>query len=239
MEAKNVEEVRINKYLSDAGVCSRREADRLVEAGRVSIDGETAQMGAKVRSGQQISIDGKPIDREEEEVLLVFYKPRGIVCTTSKKEKDNIVDYIHYEKRIYPIGRLDKESEGLILLTNQGEWVDAILRGSNYHEKEYIVHVNKNLTDEFLEKMAGGLYLAELDRTTRPCKVTKIAEKSFKIILTQGLNRQIRRMCDTLGYRVIRLKRIRVMNIELGKLKAGTYRQVTPLEKEILLSHLK
>ena len=234
-----MEEIRINKYLSEAGVCSRREADKMIEAGRVLIDGMVALMGTKVKEGQEILIDGKPIQKEEEEILLAFHKPRGIVCTTSKKDKNNIVDYIHYEKRIYPIGRLDKDSEGLILLTNKGEWVDKILRGSNYHEKEYIVTVNKDLTDEFLKKMGSGLYLEELDRTTRPCKVTKIDDRTFKIILTQGLNRQIRRMCDTLGYKVVRLKRIRVMNIELGKLKVGTYRKVSPMEKKILLSYLK
>lgn len=239
MEEKKKEEIRINKYLSDAGICSRREADKMIEAGRVSIDGIVALMGAKVKEGQEIWIDGKPIKKEEEEILLAFHKPRGIVCTTSKKDKNNIVDYIHYEKRIYPIGRLDKDSEGLILLTNKGDWVDKILRGSNYHEKEYIVTVNKDLTDEFLKKMTSGLYLEELDRTTRPCKVTKIEDKTFKIVLTQGLNRQIRRMCDTLGYKVVRLKRIRVMNIELGKLKVGTYRKVSPMEKKILLSYLK
>lgn len=238
MEPKNADEIRINKYLSDAGICSRREADRMVEAGRVSINGEIVRMGAKVRPGQQIFIDGKPIEKEEEEILLAFYKPRGIVCTTSKKDKANIVDYINYEKRIYPIGRLDKDSEGLILLTNKGDWVDGILRGSNYHEKEYIVNVNKNLTDDFLKRMAEGIYLEELDRTTRPCKVAKIDDRAFKIILTQGLNRQIRRMCETLDYKVTRLKRIRVMNIELGKLKVGTYRKVTAMEKKILLSHL-
>ena len=234
-----MEEIRINKYLSEAGVCSRREADKMIEAGRILIDGMVALMGTKVKEGQEILIDGKPIQKEEEEILLAFHKPRGIVCTTSKKDKNNIVDYIHYEKRIYPIGRLDKDSEGLILLTNKGEWVDKILRGSNYHEKEYIVTVNKDLTDEFLKKMASGLYLEELDRTTRPCKVTKLEDRTFKIILTQGLNRQIRRMCDTLGYKVVRLKRIRVMNIELGKLKVGTYRKVSPMEKKILLSYLK
>ena len=234
-----MEEIRINKYLSEAGVCSRREADKMIEAGRILIDGIVALMGTKVKEGQEILIDGKPIQKEEEEILLAFHKPRGIVCTTSKKDKNNIVDYIHYEKRIYPIGRLDKDSEGLILLTNKGEWVDKILRGSNYHEKEYIVTVNKDLTDEFLNKMGSGLYLEELDRTTRPCKVTKIDDRTFKIILTQGLNRQIRRMCDTLGYKVVRLKRIRVMNIELGKLKVGTYRKVSPMEKKILLSYLK
>ncbi len=239
MEEKKKEEIRINKYLSDAGICSRREADKMIEAGRVSIDGIVALMGAKVKEGQEIFIDGKPIEKEEEEILLAFHKPRGIVCTTSKKDKNNIVDYIHYEKRIYPIGRLDKDSEGLILLTNKGDWVDKILRGSNYHEKEYIVTVNKELTDDFLKKMEGGLYLEELDRTTRPCKVTKIEDRTFKIVLTQGLNRQIRRMCDTLGYKVVRLKRIRVMNIELGKLKVGTYRKVSPMEKKILLSYLK
>ena len=239
MEQANKEAIRINKYLSDAGVCSRREADRLVEAGRVMVDGVIAPMGAKVVPGQTICIDGKPIKQEEEEILLAFYKPRGIVCTTSKKDKDNIVDYINYGKRIYPIGRLDKDSEGLILLTNKGEWVDAILRGSNYHEKEYIVHVSKVITEDFVKKMSAGMYLEEIDRNTRPCKVTKLDERTFKIILTQGFNRQIRRMCDTLGYKVTRLKRIRVMNIKLGNLKVGTYRDVSPEEKEVLLSYLK
>lgn len=239
MEQTNKEAIRINKYLSDAGVCSRREADRLVEAGRVMVDGVTAPMGAKVVPGQKICIDGKPIEQEEEEILLAFYKPRGIVCTTSKKDKDNIVDYINYGKRIYPIGRLDKDSEGLILLTNKGEWVDAILRGSNYHEKEYIVHVNKVITEDFVKKMAEGMYLEEIERDTRPCKVIKLDERTFKIILTQGFNRQIRRMCDTLGYKVTRLKRIRVMNIKLGSLKVGSYREVSEEEKEVLLSYLK
>ena len=239
MEQAHKEEIRINKYLSDAGICSRREADRLVEAGRVSVDGKTVPMGAKVKEGQQIYIDGKLIKAEEEEILLAFYKPRGIVCTTSKKDKDNIVDFINYGKRIYPIGRLDKDSEGLILLTNKGEWVDAILRGSNYHEKEYIVHVNRPITDEFIKKMSSGMYLEEIDRDTRPCKVTKLDDRTFKIILTQGFNRQIRRMCETVGYKVTRLKRIRVMNIELGKLKVGTYREVSEEEKRVLLSHLE
>ena len=239
MEQAHKEEIRINKYLSDAGICSRREADRLVEAGRVSVDGKTVPMGAKVKEGQQICIDGKLIKAEEEEILLAFYKPRGIVCTTSKKDKDNIVDFINYGKRIYPIGRLDKDSEGLILLTNKGEWVDAILRGSNYHEKEYIVHVNRPITDEFVKKMSSGMYLEEIDRDTRPCKVTKLDDRTFKIILTQGFNRQIRRMCETVGYKVTRLKRIRVMNIGLGKLKVGTYREVSEEEKKVLLSHLE
>ena len=239
MEQSQKTEIRINKYLSDAGICSRREADRFVEAGRVSIDGKIALMGAKVREGQKICIDGKPIEIEEEEILLAFYKPRGIVCTTSKKDKDNIVDFINYGKRIYPIGRLDKDSEGLILLTNKGEWVDAILRGSNYHEKEYIVHVDRPINEEFVRKMSSGMYLEEIDRNTRACKVTKLDEKSFKIILTQGFNRQIRRMCEAVGYKVTRLKRIRVMNIELGKLKKGTYREVSEEEKKVLLSHLE
>lgn len=239
MEQTKREEVRINKYLSAAGICSRREADRLVEAGRVTIDGVTATMGTKICEGQKICINGKPIQREEEEILLAFYKPRGIVCTTSKKDKNNIVDYIHYGKRIYPVGRLDKDSEGLILLTNQGKWVDAILRGSNLHEKEYIVHVNKSVTDAFVERMAGGMYLEEIERNTRPCKVTRLSDKAFKIILTQGFNRQIRRMCDALGYKVTSLKRIRVMNIELGSLRVGTYRKVSPMEKKLLLSALK
>ena len=225
-------EIRLNKYLSDAGVCSRREADRLVEAGRISVDGELAVMGQKVVDSQLISIDGKPIRKEEEKVLLAFNKPKGIVCTTSKKDRNNIVDYINYGKRIYPIGRLDKDSEGLILLTNQGELVDKILRGSNFHEKEYIVTVNKKITPEFLRAMGSGVPI--LDTVTRTCEIEQIGAKTFRIILTQGLNRQIRRMCEYFGYRVLELTRVRVMNIRLGRLQTGTYRRIVGKELEEL-----
>lgn len=234
-----MEAIRINKYLSECGYCSRREADRLLEAGRITIDGKMAVMGVKILPGQAICVDGKPVEKEEESILIAFHKPKGIVCTTSKKDKNNIVDYINYGKRIYPIGRLDKDSEGLILLTNQGELADKILRGSNYHEKEYIVHVHKKITKDMVEKMRNGIYLEELEKTTRPCKITVVDDTCFKIILTQGLNRQIRRMCESVGYGVVRLKRVRIMNIELGYLKVGTYRKVTPMEKKILWSNLQ
>ncbi|MBQ3782753.1 MAG: pseudouridine synthase [Lachnospiraceae bacterium] len=230
------QEMRLNKFLSDAGVCSRREADRLVDAGRVFVDGKPAVQGQKVTGNQRIEIDHKPIKKEEEKVLLAFNKPRGVVCTTSKKDKDNIVEYINYGKRIYPIGRLDKDSEGLILLTNQGELVDKILRGSNFHEKEYIVTVNKKITPDFLRVMGSGVPI--LDTMTRPCEIEQIGPRTFRIILTQGLNRQIRRMCEYLNYRVVELERVRVMNIRLGRLKTGTYRKIVGKELEELLSLL-
>ena len=222
--------IRLNKYLSDAGVCSRREGDRYIEAGKVKIDGETVTVGTRVYPGQIVTFDGKEVIREEEFILLAFYKPKGIVCTTTKMERDNIIDYIQYEKRIYPIGRLDKDSEGLILLTNNGEVVNKILKAKNYHEKEYIVRVNKPITNEFIKRMGEGVPI--LDTVTRPCKINVISKDSFNIILTQGLNRQIRRMCEYLGYRVISLKRTRIMNIQLGKLKVGSYRKVTDKELE-------
>jgi 23S rRNA pseudouridine2604 synthase len=232
-------EVRINKYLSSAGYCSRREADRLLEQGRVTIDGIPAQMGSKVIDGQTVFVDGKSIIEEDEKILLAFYKPTGIVCTTTANQGDNnIVDYIGYPKRIYPVGRLDKDSEGLILMTNNGEMMDKILRSANGHEKEYIVTVNKEIDDSFIKAMSGGIYLAELDRTTKPCKVTALGKKNFRIILTQGLNRQIRRMCSTQGREVVQLKRIRIMNILLGDLKPGEYRNVTEAEYQQLKEQL-
>ena len=230
------QEVRLNKFLSDAGVCSRREADRLIDAGRVKVDGTVAVMGQKVTKTQKIEIDSKPIQRDDEKVVIAFHKPRGIVCTTSKKDKDNIVDYINYGKRIYPVGRLDKDSSGLILLTNQGELVDKILRGSNFHEKEYIVTVNKKITPEFLRAMGSGVPI--LDTVTRPCEIEHISARTFRIILTQGLNRQIRRMCEYFDYRVVELTRVRVMNIRLGRLKEGTYRKVEGKELEELFGLL-
>lgn len=226
------EGIRLNKYLSNAGVCSRREADHYVESGRVKIDGQVAQMGEKVYTGQKITIDGKPIKEEDAMILIAFNKPRGVVCTTSKKDPDNIIDYLSYGKRIYPIGRLDKDSEGLILLTNKGELVDKILRGSNCHEKEYVVRVNKTISSSFLKEMKKGVPI--LETVTRPCEITQMGEYTFRIILTQGLNRQIRRMCEYLDYRVVSLKRVRVMNINLGKLNTGGHRNVTPKELEEL-----
>ena len=223
------EPVRINKYLSEAGFCSRREADRLIEGGKVTVDGVPAEMGTKVQPGQRVCVNGKPIRMEEEEILLVVNKPIGIVCTTAEFDKDNIVDFLNYPKRVYPIGRLDKDSSGLILMTNQGELVNKILRGGNHHEKEYMVRVNRPVTAEFVTAMEAGVVLDDGVRTL-PCKVEKTGGYSFKIILMQGLNRQIRRMCEALDYRVTNLKRVRVMNIELGDLRVGSYRKVTPEE---------
>ncbi len=223
------DEIRINKYLSEAGVCSRREADRFVEAGKVKIDGVVAQMGSKVTKDNKVTFCDKPVKKEEKLVLIAFNKPEGIVCTTDHSEPDNIIDYLKYGMRIYPIGRLDKDSEGLILLTNDGDIVNKILRAENKHEKEYVVTVNKEITMEFLKKMTNGVPI--LDTITNPCKVNQIDKFSFNIILTQGLNRQIRRMCEFLGYRVVNLRRIRIMNIQLGRLKTGDFRNVT--EKEI------
>ena len=222
------EQIRLNKFLSDAGVCSRREADRLVEAGRITINGETARMGMQVSDETEICIDGKKIIREEKKVLLAFHKPRGIECTANPNVKKNVISYINYPIRIYYIGRLDKDSEGLLLLTNQGELVNKMMRSGNQHEKEYVVTVNKPVTKEFIKKMQDGVPI--LGTKTRKCRVIQTGEKSFRIILTQGLNRQIRRMCQYLGYEVKRLKRIRVMNIELGDLPVGSYREVTAQE---------
>lgn len=231
--------VRINKYLSEAGVCSRREADRQIEAGRVAINGRPAVAGDKVSPSDVVMYDGKLVSKEEEAILLAVNKPAGIVCTSEKREKDNIVDYINYPKRIYPIGRLDKTSHGLLLMTNQGELVNKMMRSGNYHEKEYIVKVNKDVTDEFLHGMAKGVYLEELQKTTRPCLVEKVGRRVFRIILTQGLNRQIRRMCESFQYRVMDLKRVRIMNIRLGDLKEGEYRKVTREEWRKLQEQLK
>lgn len=235
MKNTNVQEgIRINKFLSEAGVCSRREADRQVEAGNVTIDGKVAVMGDRIFPGQKVLYCGKKVSQEEEQILLVFHKPVGIVCTAEKKEKNNIIDFINYPKRVYPVGRLDKDSEGLILLTNQGDLVNKIMRAGNRHEKEYLVDVNQDITSEFIAGMAGGVYLEELDVTTRKCLVQKVEKRRFRIVLTQGYNRQIRRMCEAFGYRVKRLKRVRIMNIKLGDLAVGTYRDATPAEWEKL-----
>ena len=230
--AENNSGIRINKYLAESGICSRREADKLIADGKVKIDGVPAVMGGKVFPGQKVTLQDKDITKNEDLILIAFNKPAGIVSTTDKRDPDNIIDYINYGKRIFPIGRLDKDSEGLILLTNDGDIVNKILRAGNYHEKEYVVTVNKDITPEFLRIMANGVPI--LETVTRPCKIEQIDKKVFKIILTQGLNRQIRRMCEALGYRVRALTRIRIMNIRLNHLKSGTYRNLTPKELEEL-----
>ena len=223
------EGIRLNKYLSEIGHCSRRAADRLIEEGRVKINDKQVVMGQKVTPQDRIEVDGVLVeDLQERNVYLAFNKPVGIVCTTDTRvEKDNIIDYINYPSRIFPIGRLDKPSEGLILLTNDGDIVNKILRARNNHEKEYIVTVNKPITQEFIEKMANGVPI--LDTITRKCVVEQIHKNQFRIILTQGLNRQIRRMCEYLNYRVVKLKRIRIMNIELN-VGIGKYRDLTKKE---------
>lgn len=226
---------RLNKYLSEAGYCSRREADRLIEAGRVMVNDAVPEMGTKVTSEDVVKVDGKIIgERKQDFVYLAFNKPIGIVCTTDTRvEKDNIIDFINYPKRIFPIGRLDKPSEGLILLTDDGDIVNKILRASNNHEKEYVVTLDKPISQTFIERMSGGIYLEELGQRTKKCKVEKIDRFTFRIILTQGLNRQIRRMCDYLNYEVQTLKRIRIMNIELD-IPTGTYRELTNEEFKTL-----
>ena len=228
-----MKETRINKYLSEAGYCSRRAADKLVEQGRVTINGKVPEMGTKVQSGDSVEVDGKKITNENTEfVYLALNKPVGIVCTTDNRvEKDNIIDFINYPERIFPVGRLDKPSEGLILLTNDGDIVNKILRARNNHEKEYIVYVNKTITQDFIDQMASGVPI--LDTVTRKCRVEQLNKNTFKIVLTQGLNRQIRRMCEYLGYDVIKLKRTRIMNIQLDT-EVGEWRYLTEKELERL-----
>lgn len=234
------EAIRLNKYLADAGVCSRREADRLIEEGKVFVDGVAAVMGTKVEPGQEVICDGKKVGEKEEPVFLIVNKPKGIVCTTSDKDHaPNIVDFINYPKRVYPVGRLDKDSEGLLLMTNEGDIVNKILRGGNDHEKEYAVAVNKPVTEEFLKQMRAGVYIEDLDVTTKPCRAWQTGSHTFHIVLTQGLNRQIRRMCRALDYHVMNLKRLRIMNIKLGHLERGQYRELFPDEVESLRKMLE
>jgi 23S rRNA pseudouridine2604 synthase len=232
--------VRINKFLSTIGVCSRREADRMVAAGRVRVNGKPAELGTMVMPGQGVTVDGRSVGgvmdmKNVKPVLIALNKPKGVVCSTTDNDRaETVVELVQYPSRIYPIGRLDKDSEGLILLTNQGELVNEILRASNEHEKEYVVSVDRPLTEEFLTRMRKGVHLEELDVTTLPCKVEIKGKNTFDITLTQGLNRQIRRMCAELGYHVRTLQRTRVMNIRLGNLQVGTWRNVTPEEIRIL-----
>ena len=223
---------RINKYLSEVGYCSRREADRLIEQGKVTINGKIPEMGTKVEEGDQVKVEGQRIEKltKQKNIYLAFNKPVGIVCTTNRRvEPDNIIDFIKYPTRIFPVGRLDKASEGLIFLTNDGDIVNKILRAKNNHEKEYIVSVNRRLNRDFIHRMGNGVEI--LDTITKNCFVKQLGQKKFKIILTQGLNRQIRRMCESLGYRVNSLKRIRIMNIKLD-IPTGKYREFT--KKELL-----
>ena len=225
---------RINKFLSEIGYCSRRAADKLIEQGRVKINGEVPLMGTKISDVDEVSVNGKIVHRPKKKkmVYIAFNKPRGIVCTTDQiREKDNIIDYINYPTRIFPIGRLDKPSEGLIFLTNDGDIVNNVLRAENRKEKEYIVTVNKKITTEFIDKMRRGVRI--MGKMTRKCFVKKIYENRFKIILTQGMNRQIRRMCEVLGYRVTKLKRVRIMDIHLDT-KVGEYRDLNNEEVEQL-----
>ena len=221
---------RINKYLSEVGFCSRRAADRLIEEGKVSINGEITEIGSKVKEGDQVEVEGQKIinPTKQKNIYLAFNKPTGIVCTTDRRvEPDNIIDFIKYPRRIFPIGRLDKPSEGLIFLTNDGDIVNKILRARNNHEKEYIVSVNRPINKDFIQRMSNGVEI--LDTITKNCFVKQLGQKKFKIILTQGLNRQIRRMCESLGYRVRSLKRVRIMNIKLD-VPTGKYREFTKEE---------
>ncbi len=250
-----MEPVRLNKFLSEAGICSRRQADAMIEAGRILVNGEAARTGMKVTPDMEIRVDGELVGKPARPVLLAVNKPRGIVCTTAEKEKDNIVDFLHYPSRVYPVGRLDKDSEGLILMTNQGDLVNRILRGSNQHEKEYIVRVNKPLTQAFLTAMRQGVPIPDTNKVrrsgsilteedapvvlTRPCQVDPLGRNVFRIVLTQGLNRQIRRMCEYLDYRVTELRRVRVLNIRLGDLEVGRYREITGAEYEKLMTLLE
>ena len=215
---------RINKYLAESGACSRRGADKLIEDGRVTINGITAQLGSVVNDGDVVELDGNAVIPEDSKIYLAFHKPLGVTCTTDRRDPTNIIDYIGYPERIFPIGRLDKNSSGLILLTNDGDIVNKMLRAENNHEKEYIVSVDKPLSDDFKKRMESGLPI--LGQITLPCEVTILSSRRFSIILHQGLNRQIRRMCEYLGYRVVKLKRIRFMNIELGDLKVGEYKRL-------------
>lgn len=232
-----METKRLNKAISETGYCSRREADKLIEQGRVKVNGKVPELGTKVTSADEISVNGKVITKQVDNIYLIFNKPVGITCTTETQIKGNIITYINYPERIFPIGRLDKPSEGLIFLTNDGDIVNKILRAKNNHEKEYIVSVNKPITNDFIHKMSNGLPI--LDTITNKCKVEKIDHNTFNIVLTQGLNRQIRRMCTYLGYEVQTLKRVRIMNVELGNLKKGEYRNFTNKEITELKASIK
>ena len=236
MSGTDSEGIRLNKYIASSGLCSRREADTLIESGKVTINGVVALQGTKVLDGDVVLVNGRKITPDDDMVYIAFNKPLGVTCTTDKRDPSNIIDYIGYSERIFPVGRLDKNSSGLILLTNDGSIVNKLLRAENGHEKEYLVTVNRPYDKDFVRTMEKGVPV--LGQLTLPCKLRPCGEKSFKIILHQGLNRQIRRMCEYLGYKVTRLKRIRFMNIELGDLETGKWRYLTPAEKKELLKDI-
>jgi 23S rRNA pseudouridine2604 synthase len=225
--------VRLNKYISETGVCSRREADKWIEAGRVTCNGRPAELGTRVADGDEVCIDGVRIGAKKKQVYIALNKPVGVTCTTEADVDGNIIDLVGYPERIFPVGRLDKDSEGLILLTNDGDIVNEILRAENNHEKEYIVTVDRAITDLSLQMMASGVKI--MGELTKPCRVTRIDQESFRMILTQGLNRQIRRMCSALGYKAQRLQRVRIMNVHLGSLGRGKWRHLTERELAGLL----
>ncbi|MBK5215102.1 MAG: 23S rRNA pseudouridine(2604) synthase RluF [Flavobacteriaceae bacterium] len=229
--------VRLNKAISDSGYCSRREADTLIEKGRVTVNGEKSTLGDRVMPGDTVCVDGKPITENNTEVFIMLNKPVGITCTTDTRFDDNVVDFVNHPERIFPVGRLDKPSSGLLLLTNEGDIVNKILRAGNKHEKEYIVKVDRHVTDEFIKRMGSGIPI--LDTVTKRCKVERISRFEFRIILVQGLNRQIRRMCEYLGYEVVALQRTRIMNLELGDLPVGQWRDLTPEELKTLRDSVK
>ncbi|WP_282775423.1 23S rRNA pseudouridine(2604) synthase RluF [Phaeodactylibacter xiamenensis] len=228
--------ISLNKFISSTGICSRREADRMIEAGRVQLNGTTARKGNRVNPGDEVLLDGAPLKARPKAVYLALHKPPGITCTTDRKDKSNIIDFLNYPERIFHIGRLDKASTGLIFLTNDGDIVNEILREQNEHEKEYIVTVNKPINPSFVRRMSEGIPI--LGTVTKKCQVEKIGRQAFRIVLTQGLNRQIRRMCDYLGYDVVTLKRVRIMNVHLGGLKPGQWRYLTDEELKELRRHL-
>ena len=225
--------MRLNKFISETGICSRRQADQRIAEGRVKVNGQAAELGTQVGEGDRVEVDGKPVESRNATVYLAFHKPVGITCTTERHVSGNIIDFIGHPQRIFPIGRLDKDSEGLILLTNNGDIVNEILRSENNHEKEYVVTVDGLLTDEFLQGMAGGVEI--LGVRTKPCRVRRIGRNVFGIVLTQGLNRQIRRMCAVFGYQVRRLQRVRIVNVRLDGIKVGQWRNLTAEELRGLL----
>lgn len=231
--------MRLNKFIAETGISSRREADGWIEAGRVSVNGVVATLGTQVNDGDTVAVDGKPIGAKSSHVYIAMNKPVGITCTTERHVAGNIVDFIKHRERIFPIGRLDKDSDGLILLTNNGDIVNEILRSENNHEKEYRVTVNRAVTPSFITAMSRGVFLTELEERTKPCKLEGLSEFSFKITLTQGLNRQIRRMCAAFDYKVVRLQRVRIINVRLGNLKVGAWRDLTPEELKGLLPERK
>lgn len=236
MEADSI---RLNKFLSESGVCSRREADRRIAAGEVLVNGEVATVGTRVLPTDCVEVGGREVRDTPEPVILLFHKPVGVVCTAERRERNNVVDFINYPVRLYPVGRLDKNSRGLLLMTNQGDLVNQMMRARYHHEKEYIVRIDRPVDASFIKRMSSGIYLEELQVKTRPAVVEKLSKYTFRIVLTQGLNRQIRRMCEACGCRVRDLKRVRIMNLELGDLPEGMYREITEEEYRELQRQLR